>query len=46
MYNVQQADKKEIDYYNERWRSFDYANLFSQERCAFIPKFRTPGTQN
>ena len=36
MYNMQQVAQKEVDYYNERWRSFDYANLFSQERCAFI----------
>ena len=25
-----------IEYYNERWKQFEYANLFSQERCIFV----------
>ena len=28
--------RHEIDYYNERWRQFEFANLYSQERCVFI----------
>ncbi len=25
-----------VQYYNERWRQFSYANLYCQERCIFI----------
>jgi SAM-dependent methyltransferase len=25
-----------VEYYDERWRRFDYANLYGQERCIFI----------
>ncbi|MBS1853818.1 MAG: methyltransferase domain-containing protein [Acidobacteria bacterium] len=27
---------KDADYYNERWGSFQYANLYGLERCVFI----------
>jgi hypothetical protein len=26
----------QTDYYNNRWRDFDFANHFSQTRCLFI----------
>lgn len=31
-----QLVEDEVSYYNERWRQFEYANLYSQERCQFI----------
>jgi 2-polyprenyl-3-methyl-5-hydroxy-6-metoxy-1,4-benzoquinol methylase len=37
MQNVAQPSmREEIDYYNQRWRQFEFANLYSQERCVFI----------